>query len=261
MLEKLRYESTAVENVLQYRTYAKLKSTYCDGLLKVIGPDGRIHSRFNQTETRTGRISSTEPNFAEYSGAYGTGAEMRRFFTARPGWCWWMPTIPRLNCGCWPTWPRIPYDRSLRENRDIHRATAAKVFHLPEDMVNSVLRSRAKAVNFGIVYGIGAYSLSQDIGVSRKEADAYINGYLELYSGVRDYMERVVQQAKETGYVQTLFGRRRYLPELSSSSFPMRALASGWPGICPSRARRPILSKLPWCGCSSGWKKNSAGPG
>ena len=97
---------------------------------------------------------------------------------------------------------------AFRENRDIHRATAAKVFHLPEDMVTPLLRSRAKAVNFGIVYGIGAYSLSQDIGVSRKEADAYINGYLELYSGVRDYMERVVQQAKETGYVQTLFGRR-----------------------------------------------------
>ena len=112
---------------------------------------------------------------------------------------------------------------AFRENRDIHRATAAKVFHLPEDMVTPLLRSRAKAVNFGIVYGIGAYSLSQDIGVTRKEADAYINGYLELYSGVRDYMERVVQQAKETGYVQTLFGRRRYLPELSSSSFPMRA--------------------------------------
>ncbi len=224
VLEKLRYESTAVENVLQYRTYAKLKSTYCDGLLKVIGPDGRIHSRFNQTETRTGRISSTEPNLQNIPVRTELGREMRRFFTARPGWVLVDADYSQIELR---VLAHMAQDTNMieafRENRDIHRATAAKVFHLPEDMVTPLLRSRAKAVNFGIVYGIGAYSLSQDIGVSRKEADAYINGYLELYSGVRDYMERVVQQAKETGYVQTLFGRRRYLPELSSSSFPMRA--------------------------------------
>lgn len=224
VLEKLRYESTAVENVLQYRTYAKLKSTYCDGLLKVIGADGRIHSRFNQTETRTGRISSTEPNLQNIPVRTELGRELRRFFTARPGWVLVDADYSQIELR---VLAHMAQDTNMieafRENRDIHRATAAKVFHLPEDMVNSVLRSRAKAVNFGIVYGIGAYSLSQDIGVTRKEADAYINGYLELYSGVRDYMERVVQQAKETGYVQTLFGRRRYLPELSSSSFPMRA--------------------------------------
>lgn len=210
--------------MLQYRTYAKLKSTYCDGLLKVIGADGRIHSRFNQTETRTGRISSTEPNLQNIPVRTELGRELRRFFTARPGWVLVDADYSQIELR---VLAHMAQDTNMieafRENRDIHRATAAKVFHLPEDMVTPLLRSRAKAVNFGIVYGIGAYSLSQDIGVTRKEADAYINGYLELYSGVRDYMERVVQQAKETGYVQTLFGRRRYLPELSSSSFPMRA--------------------------------------
>ena len=224
VLEKLRPQSAAVENVLEYRTYAKLKSTYCDGLLKVIGGDGRIHSRFNQTETRTGRISSTEPNLQNIPVRTELGRELRRFFTARPGWVLVDADYSQIELRVLAHMARDEMMiAAFREGLDIHRSTAAKVFHMPEEMVTPLMRSRAKAVNFGIVYGIGAFSLSQDIGVSRREAEEYINQYLALYSGVRDYMENVVENARETGYVQTLFGRRRYLPELSSSNFNMRA--------------------------------------
>lgn len=224
VLEKLSADYPIVRDILEYRGLTKLKSTYADGLAAFIEEDGRIHTNFNQTITATGRISSTEPNLQNIPMRMELGRQIRKVFIPREGYEFMDADYSQIELR---VLAHMAQDTNMieafRENRDIHRATAAKVFHLPEDMVTPLLRSRAKAVNFGIVYGIGAYSLSQDIGVTRKEADAYINGYLELYSGVRDYMERVVQQAKETGYVQTLFGRRRYLPELSSSSFPMRA--------------------------------------
>ncbi len=224
VLEKLRYEHPVVDRVLRYRTLTKLKSTYCDGLLKVIGEDGRIHSSFNQTETRTGRISSTEPNLQNIPVRTELGRELRRFFAARPGWVLVDADYSQIELR---VLAHVANDKNMIDaflnNEDIHRATAGQVFHMPPEMVTPLMRSRAKAVNFGIVYGIGAFSLSQDIGVSRKEAGDYIDAYLEHYSGVRDYMERVVAEAKDKGYSETIFGRRRYLPELSSSNFNMRA--------------------------------------
>lgn len=224
VLENLRYEHPAVEEVLNYRALAKLKSTYCDGLLKVIGPDGRIHSNFNQTETRTGRISSTEPNLQNIPVRTELGRELRRFFRARPGWVLVDADYSQIELR---VLAHVANDKNMiqafLDNDDIHRRTAAQVFHLPEDMVTPLMRSRAKAVNFGIVYGIGAFSLSKDIGVTRKEAEQYIADYLHHFSGVDEYMRRMVEEAKEKGYAETIFGRRRYLPELASGNFNMRS--------------------------------------
>lgn len=224
VLEKLRYEHPAVEMILGYRTLTKLKSTYCEGLLKVIAGDGRIHSSFNQTETRTGRISSTEPNLQNIPVRTDLGRELRRFFVARDGWLLVDADYSQIELR---VLAHVANDKNMieafRKNDDIHRSTAAQVFKMPEEMVTPLMRSRAKAVNFGIVYGIGAFSLAKDINVSRKEADEYIKAYLAHYSGVREYMERVVEEAKDKGYVETLFGRRRYLPELTSSNHNLRA--------------------------------------
>ena len=224
VLEKLRYESPAVDLVLTYRTLSKLKSTYCDGLLKVIAPDGRIHSSFNQTETRTGRISSTEPNLQNIPVRTELGREMRRFFVARPGWVLVDADYSQIELR---VLAHVANDKNMiqafRDHSDIHRRTASQVFHIPEQMVTPLMRSRAKAVNFGIVYGIGAFSLSQDIHVSMREAKQYIDDYLANFSGVDAYMKRVVEEAKQKGYVETMFGRRRYLPELSSSNHNLRA--------------------------------------
>ena len=223
VLEELRYLHPVVDEVLRYRTVAKLKSTYCDGLLKVIGPDGRIHSSFNQTETRTGRISSTEPNLQNIPVRTPIGRELRKFFAAEHG----LLVDADYSQIELRVLAHVADDAAMKEDfvegRDIHTATAARVFQMPVDMVTKDMRSKAKAVNFGIVYGIGAFSLSKDIGVTRKEADDYIKEYLKNYSGVDAYMKRVVEQAKEQGYVETLFGRRRYLPELKSGNFNMRA--------------------------------------
>ena len=224
VLEELRYLHPVVEEVLRYRTVAKLKSTYCDGLLKVIGPDGRIHSSFNQTETRTGRISSTEPNLQNIPVRTAIGRELRKFFAGSDGNLLVDADYSQIELR---VLAHVADDKAMqedfREGRDIHSSTAARVFNMPQELVTSEMRSKAKAVNFGIVYGIGAFSLSKDIGVSRKEADEYIKEYLRNYSGVDAYMKRVVEEAKEKGYVETLFGRRRYLPELKSGNFNMRA--------------------------------------
>ena len=224
VLEGLRPYHPCIDKILNYRTLAKLKSTYCDGLLKVISEDGRIHSSFNQTETRTGRISSTEPNLQNIPVRTPQGRELRKFFVAKDGCVLVDADYSQIEL-------RVLADiakdenmiQAFSNNDDIHAITASQVFNMPLEMVNSQMRSRAKAVNFGIVYGIGAFSLSKDIGVTRKEADHYIKSYLSHYSGVAEYMDRVVAQAKECGYVQTMFNRRRYLPELKSSNFNMRS--------------------------------------
>lgn len=224
VLEGLRYEHPVVEMVLQYRTLAKLNSTYCEGLLKVIGDDGRIHSSFNQTETRTGRISSTEPNLQNIPVRTELGREMRRFFCAREGMVLVDADYSQIELR---VLAHIANDKNMIEafknNEDIHAITASQVFGMPLDMVTPIMRSRAKAVNFGIVYGIGAFSLAKDIGVSNKEASTYIKNYLAHYSGVDEYMKNVVEKAKQDGYVETMFGRRRYLPELTSGKHMLRA--------------------------------------
>ena len=224
VLESLRNEHPVVGMVLNYRTLSKLNSTYCEGLLKVIGEDGRIHSSFNQTETRTGRISSTDPNLQNIPVRTELGREMRKFFNARDGWMLVDADYSQIELRVLAD---ISKDENMveafRQNQDIHSITASQVFDMPLDYVTSQMRSKAKAVNFGIVYGIGAYSLAKDIGVSNKEAKNYIDSYLRHYSGIDRYMREVVEKAKETGYVETTFGRRRYLPELSASNGMTRA--------------------------------------
>ncbi len=224
VLEGLRDAHPVVNKVLQYRTLSKLRSTYCDGLLKAVTEDGRIHSSFNQTETRTGRISSTEPNLQNIPVRTELGREFRRFFVAKEGSVLVDADYSQIELRVLAHMANDAQMQSdFRSGRDIHTSTAARVFRMPEEFVTSQMRSRAKAVNFGIVYGIGAFSLAKDIGVSRREADDYIHEYLRNYSGVASYMERVVEEAKANGYVQTLFGRRRYLPELSSSNYTLRS--------------------------------------
>ena len=226
VLEKLIDEHPVIELIMEYRQLAKLKSTYCDGLLKVIGEDGRIHSSFNQTETRTGRISSTEPNLQNIPVRTELGKEMRRFFIAKKGCVLEDADYSQIELR---VLAHIADDtemcRAFRNNDDIHAITAAQVFGkgIPLEMVTPVMRSRAKAVNFGIVYGIGAFSLSKDIGVTVREAKKYISDYLTHYNGVDKYMNDVISDAKDKGYVETMFSRRRYLPELSSSNKNIRA--------------------------------------
>ncbi len=224
VLEGLALDYPVVEEILDYRTLSKLKSTYCDGLLKVIAPDGRIPSSLNQTETRTGRISSSEPNLQNIPVRKPIGREMRRFFRAKEGCVLVDADYSQIELR---VLAHMADDQNMidafNSGTDIHTVTASQVFNMPVQMVTPLMRSNAKAVNFGIVYGIGAFSLAKDIGVTRKEAAAYIDSYLSHYSGVRNYMEQVVAQAKEDGYVATLFGRRRYLPELKASHAATRA--------------------------------------
>ncbi len=224
VLENLKYEHPAVEKLLFYRQLSKLKSTYCDGLLAAVKEDGRIHSTFNQVETRTGRISSLDPNLQNIPVRSEEGKRLRKYFIAKDGYTLCDADYSQIELRVLAS---IAKDENMinafMSGEDIHTATAAQVFDIPKDMVTPILRSRAKAVNFGIVYGIGAFSLSKDIGVTRKEADAYIKGYLAAYPQVADYMERVISDAKENGFVSTLFGRRRYLPELKSSNHMLRA--------------------------------------
>ncbi|MGN0452997.1 MAG: DNA polymerase I [Ruminococcus sp.] len=224
VLEELRPYHPVIGMILQYRTYAKLKSTYCDGLLKVIAEDGRIHSSFNQKETRTGRISSTEPNLQNIPVRTELGRELRRFFVAKDGCVLVDADYSQIELRVLAD---ISEDANMRkaflDNTDIHTVTASQVFNMPEAMVTPIMRSRAKAVNFGIVYGIGAFSLSKDIGVTNKEASEYIKSYLAHYSGVDNYMKKVIDDAKLRGFVETVFGRRRYLPELSATNHMTRA--------------------------------------
>ena len=223
MLEGLARDYPIVSFILEYRTLSKLKSTYCDGLQKCIAPDGRIHSTLNQTETKTGRISSTEPNLQNIPVRTPVGRELRKFFIAKEGCVLVDADYSQIELRVLSD---IANDETMisafNNGDDIHTITASQVFNMPVEAVTPLMRSRAKAVNFGIVYGIGAFSLAHDIGVTRAEADKYIKGYLHHFSGVDSYMKNVIAKAKEDGYVQTLFKRRRYLPELAASNAMIR---------------------------------------
>ena len=224
VLERLRGKHPIVQLVLDYRELAKLKSTYADGLLKVIAPDGRIHTSFQMTVTATGRLSSTEPNLQNIPIRKSSGALIRRMFTAAPGKLLVDADYSQIELRLLA---HMSGDERLiegfRSGEDVHRLTAAQVFGVEPQEVTPQMRSQAKAVNFGIVYGISAFSLAQDIGVPQAEAKRYIETYLEKYRGVREYMERTIAEAKERGYCETLYGRRRALPELTSSSFTLRS--------------------------------------
>ena len=223
VLEKLRYDAPIVADVLRYRQYAKLKSTYVDGLMKVIDPDGRVRTSFQMTATATGRLSSTEPNLQNIPTRTELGSQLRRMFTAGEGCVLVDADYSQIELRLLA---HISGDEAMRESflsgTDFHTATAARVFHVAEDEVTPELRRRAKAVNFGVVYGISAFSLSQDIGVSVAEAREYMERYFETYSTLRQYMTDVVVQAEQDGYVQTMMHRRRALPELKSSNHNLR---------------------------------------
>ena len=224
VLEKLRYEAPIVSAVLEYRQYAKLKSTYADGLLKALDPDGRVRTRFQMTVTATGRLSSTEPNLQNIPTRTDLGSEIRRMFVPAEGCVLVDADYSQIELRLLAHISGDPaMQAAFTSGQDIHSATAAQVFHVAPEDVTHEMRRRAKAVNFGIVYGISAFSLSQDIGGSVAEAKAYMDAYFATFPGVRRYMDAVVEQARETGYVETLFHRRRDLPELSSSNRNLRA--------------------------------------
>ncbi len=224
VLEKLRPHHPIIQDVLDYRTLAKLKSTYADGLLKVIAPDGRIHTSFQMTVTATGRLSSTEPNLQNIPIRRELGSRIRKMFVAAPGKVLVDADYSQIELRLLA---HISGDETMqkafRDGADIHRTTAAQVFGVPPEEVTPRMRSQAKAVNFGIVYGISAFSLAQDIGVFQNQAKAYIDAYLANYHGVREYMQHIVAQAREQGFVETLWHRRRELPELKSRNFSQRS--------------------------------------
>ena len=224
VLEKLAPDHKLVADILEYRQLAKLKSTYADGLQAVIGKDGRIHSTFNQTITATGRISSTDPNLQNIPVRMELGRLIRKAFVPKPGCVFLDADYSQIELR---VLAHMSGDENLieayREAEDIHRMTASKVFHVPLEEVTPLQRRNAKAVNFGIVYGISSFGLGQDLGISRKEAEAYIQQYFETYPGIHEFLNRCVEDAKEKGYSVTMFGRRRPMPELKSSNFMQRS--------------------------------------
>lgn len=224
VLEKMAPDHPIVSDILEYRQLAKLKSTYADGLSAFIGPDGRIHSTFNQTITATGRISSTEPNLQNIPVRMELGRLIRKVFLPADGCVFIDADYSQIELR---VLAHMSGDEKLiaayRQAEDIHRITASEVFHVPFDEVTPLQRRNAKAVNFGIVYGISSFGLSQDLSISRKEAQQYIEKYFETYPGIKGFLDGCVEQAKEQGYSVTMFGRRRPVPELKSSNFMQRS--------------------------------------
>ena len=224
VLEKLAPEHPVVAKILEYRQYTKLKSTYADGLANYIQDDGRIHGKFNQTITATGRISSTEPNLQNIPVRMELGRLIRKVFIPEEGYRFvdadYSQIELRVLAHCSGDEHLI---QAYTEQSDIHRITASQVFHIPFDEVTPQQRRNAKAVNFGIVYGISSFGLSQDLSITRKEAAKYIDDYFATYPGIKTFLDHAVTHAKEEGYVVTLFGRRRPVPELSSSNFMQRS--------------------------------------
>jgi DNA polymerase-1 len=224
VLEYLLDKHPIIRHLMEYRELTKLKNTYADGLMKVISADGRIHTNFQMTVTATGRLSSTEPNLQNIPVRKEVGSALRRMFVAGDGNVLVDADYSQIELRLLA---HIADDKVMQNaflgGEDIHAVTASQVFGIPLKDVTPMMRSRAKAVNFGIVYGISAFSLSQDIGVTTAEAKLYIDSYFAKYNGVRAYMKDVVEKAKKDGFVTTLFGRRRYLPELKSSNYNMRS--------------------------------------
>ena len=223
VLDKLAPDYPLVDKILEYRQLTKLKSTYADGLAVYIGPDGRIHGKFNQTITATGRISSTEPNLQNIPVRMELGRLIRKVFVPKEGCVFidadYSQIELRILAHCSGDEQLI---QAYKEARDIHRMTASQVFHTPFEEVTELQRRNAKAVNFGIVYGISSFGLSQDLSITRKEAAQYIENYFETYPGIKRFLDDTVAHAKTEGYVVTLFGRRRPVPELKSSNFMQR---------------------------------------
>ena len=245
VLEKLKNKHPIIPAIMDYRMLTKLKSTYADGLLKEIREDGRIHTTFQNLVTATGRLSSTEPNLQNIPVRTDLGSEIRKMFIPRPGCTLVDADYSQIELR---VLAHIADDENMcaafRDGLDIHTVTASQVFAVEPDAVTPLQRRHAKAVNFGIVYGISEFSLSEDIGVSRWEAKEYIESYLANYRGVKAYMKKVVEDARESGYTQTLYGRRRYIPELKSSNFNVRSGAERMTLNTPIQGTAADLIKL-----------------
>ena len=224
VLEKLAPDYPIVADILEYRQLAKLKSTYADGLVHFVAEDGRIHTNFNQTITVTGRLSSTDPNLQNIPMRIELGRLIRKAFLPGEGFVFMDADYSQIELR---VLAHMSGDEKLieayKQAQDIHRITASQVFHIPFDEVTDLQRRNAKAVNFGIVYGISSFGLSQDLSISKKEAEAYINSYFETYPKIKGFLDKLVADAKENGYVTTMFGRRRPIPELASSNFMQRS--------------------------------------
>lgn len=245
VLEKLKDKHPIIPAIMDYRMLTKLKSTYADGLTKVIGSDGRIRTTFQNMVTATGRLSSTEPNLQNIPVRNDLGAEIRKMFVAGPGNVLVDADYSQIELR---VLAHIAGDATMQsafaDGMDIHTVTASQVFNTEPENVTPLQRRHAKAVNFGIVYGISEFSLAEDIGVSRYEARAYIDRYLDNYHGVRDYMKKVVEDARQNGYTQTMYGRRRYIPELKSSNFNIRQSAERMALNTPIQGTAADLIKL-----------------
>ncbi len=245
VLEKLKKLHPIIPAIIDYRMLTKLKSTYADGLMAVIGADGRIHTTFQNLVTATGRLSSTDPNLQNIPVRTDLGAQIRKMFIPRPGYVLVDADYSQIELR---VLAHIADDAVMQqafvEGMDVHTVTAAQVFGVMPEQVTPLQRRHAKAVNFGIVYGISEFSLAEDIGVSRYEAKAYIDSYLANYAGVREYMKNVVLQAREQGYTETLYGRKRYLPELKSSNFNIRSGAERMALNTPIQGTAADLIKL-----------------
>ena len=245
VLEKLKSKHPIIPAIMDYRMLTKLKSTYADGLLKEIGPDGRIHTTFQNLVTATGRLSSTEPNLQNIPVRTDLGAEIRKMFIPKPGCVLVDADYSQIELR---VLAHIAKDETMqnafKSGMDIHTVTASQVFGVEPEQVTPLQRRHAKAVNFGIVYGISEFSLSEDIGVSRYEAKEYIDNYLANYRGVKAYMKKVVEDARNCGYTQTMYGRRRYIPELKSSNFNVRSGAERMTLNTPIQGTAADLIKL-----------------
>ena len=245
VLEKLKNEDPIVSKILDYRQVAKLKSTYADGLPIFIGTDKRIHGKFNQMITATGRISSTDPNLQNIPIRMELGRELRKVFKPKEGCVFLDADYSQIELRLLA---HMSGDeeliRAYRENQDIHRSTASKVFHTPFDEVTDLQRRNAKAVNFGIVYGISSYGLSQDLNISKKEAQEYIDEYFATYPKVKEFMDYLVSEAKEKGYAKTLFGRKRPIPELNSGNFMQRSFGERVAKNSPIQGTAADIMKL-----------------
>ena len=224
ILEKLKSEDPIVSKILDYRQVSKLKSTYADGLPVYIEKDNRIHGKFNQTITATGRISSTEPNLQNIPIRMELGRQLRKVFKPREGCVFLDADYSQIELR---VLAHLSGDEHLieayRNGDDIHRSTASKVFHVPFEQVTDLQRRNAKAVNFGIVYGISAFGLAQDLNISRKEAEEIIEQYFATYPAIKEFLDTMVADAKKTGYSVTMFGRKRPVPELTSKNFMQRS--------------------------------------
>ena len=258
VLEKLAPEYPIVAKILEYRQLTKLKSTYADGLAGYIQEDGRIHGKFNQTVTATGRISSTEPNLQNIPVRVELGRMIRKVFVPEEGYVFvdadYSQIELRVLAHCSGDEQLI---KAYREEADIHRITASQVFHVPFDEVTDLQRRNAKAVNFGIVYGISSFGLSQDLSITRKEAAKYIEDYFHTYPGIKAFLDDVVAHAKENGYVKTLFGRRRPVPELASSNFMQRSFGERVAMNAPIQGTAADIMKIAMIGVNKRLKEQT----